>query len=534
MRVATYIFLLAISFSGFGQSIQSKSGFGLNGQLVIDIDDLDELVGVFNDATGNTYFYGNTSQNLGGVYPFDFFIGKMNAFGDLDPDFGDGGIYRGDFPGYEISSLRKAVLGDSSIYFIGRGVNAGVADTNALFVGALNLDGSVQDSFANHGFFTHSFLGTYNTPGSILVDCENRIVFCGSTTDDEGTGVEYSLIVRLNLMGELDETFGTSGILIWDYYSGNLVDGLSLPPSDGMPTRHGEGAYLSQMIEVGNSYFVCGQFINTAFSQLQMMSFDQSGALNENFVLAGPRIFQVDPGANHELCDIELVGGKLWLGLKTDGYEKAGSFLVQEVDTMGGIGRLLAYSNEVYQLELNAMEIENGQLFLGGYALKNEHVAPGYHSDYFCLATANTKLEMTNGLGEDTLYFSNGMIEDELGLEDFVFHAHSIVAGGYMNRVEGTNYTDLLFMSWELDTLAEPELPIGFTVYPNPTQDYIMVEDVLEMKELALYDLYGRSVYTAQPLANDHKIDLTGLAAGTYVLVLQNEKGIRTKQVVKV
>src|SRR5690606_36894317 len=112
----------------------------------------------------------------------------------------------------------------------GQGLNATSLDTFAIFIGKLTLDGEIETTFANAGFYTGEFLGTYNTAGSVLVDTENKIVYCGTTTDDQGTQVEYPLIGRLNSDGTPDSTFGNTGIVVWDIYGGTLVDAMEIDP----------------------------------------------------------------------------------------------------------------------------------------------------------------------------------------------------------------------------------------------------------------------------------------------------------------
>ena len=93
------------------------------------------------------FFCGSTSENQFGIYPYDVCIGKLNVSGELDLTFGDNGIFRTDFPYHTISSLKGAQLDDNGIYFIGNAVNQDVPDTNAFYIGKINLEGELDSSF---------------------------------------------------------------------------------------------------------------------------------------------------------------------------------------------------------------------------------------------------------------------------------------------------------------------------------------------------------------------------------------------------
>ncbi|MCH2225852.1 MAG: hypothetical protein MK066_13870, partial [Crocinitomicaceae bacterium] len=393
MRFVSFI-ICFISAVTYGQSGELNVAFGNQAKLKIDIDDLDELVGLTKDTNGNTFFYGNTSDNQLGVYPFDFFIGKMDPFGNLDNGFGVNGIFRSDFPGFGISSIQKAVFHSTGIYFIGSGANQNVIDTNSLFIGKLNLDGQLDLSFANNGYYTSNFMGGYNTAGSIIIDTEDKIVFCGSTTDDLGTLVEYPLVGRLLLDGTADSTFGSTGVVVWDYYQGALLNYMELRPSQD---RHGEGAYLSEIIEVNNTYFVSGRYLVTSFSQAHFMSLTKSGEMNPNFISTGPQVFQIDPGYNHTVMDVEFDGEFIYLGLRTNGsfYDK--KQLIQKIDTTGIFGDLIVHEEIGQDLQTRYVEVWNDRVFTGGYQLDDANIAPGVHSDKFMLmAYGNDMLELSD------------------------------------------------------------------------------------------------------------------------------------------
>ena len=72
------------------------------------------------------------------------------------------------------------------------------------------------------------------------------------------------------------------------------------------------------------------------------------------------------------------------------------------------------------------------------------------------------------------------------------------------------------------------------TVYPNPTTGIVQImNSELRIKNLEVYDVYGKLLNVMS--VNDHNaaLDLTGYAKGTYFVRVATDKGVVTKRVVK-
>ena len=510
MRLALLIGLLS-NVILYGQNGSLKTDFGNAGKMSLDIDDLDDLVGIIKDDQGNTYFYGNTSDNQGGIYPFDYFIGKMDEYGNIDQTFGNNGISRHDFPGFEISSLTKAVYHDNKIYFMGQGINGTSLDTFGLFLGKMDLNGDIDLNFANSGYFTSDFLGTYNTAGSLIIDSNDKIVFCGSTTDDQGVLVEFPLLGRLHLNGTPDSTLGNTGLVVYDYYQDTVIDACDIPP---YYLRHGDGAYLSEIVEYNNAYFVTGKFLGTSYSQLHVMSFTQTGAINPNFISAGPFIFQVDPGSNHYLHDIAFDGATFYLAFETqsmyDGYH-----MIQQVDTSGAMGAVITINETGYFMRTNFIEFWNGRLFVGGYNMHENNLSPGYHSDNTRIYCLDANMNQVNSFN----FIEDMGSGDEQGAEGICFHNNYGITGGYMNNVVGDNYTDLYFMAFEVnDQHFIEEKSNSIQYYPNPATEYIQSNE-----PIGSYQIFSLSGKLVQSGKANYQVNISGLSSGTYLL--QTERG---------
>ena len=79
------------------------------------------------------------------------------------------------------------------------------------------------------------------------------------------------------------------------------------------------------------------------------------------------------------------------------------------------------------------------------------------------------------------------------------------------------------------------ELTSSFRIYPNPANDKLYIEVKTEIKEIVVYDIYGKT----QKLKNSESqnlrisVDLSNLNAGIYFIRLVTNDGVITKQFVK-
>lgn len=503
----------------FGQSGELITSFGNQGKLILDIDDLDDLVGLCSDESENTIFFGNTSENLIGEYPYDIFIGKLNSNGELDANFANQGIFRADFPSHSISSIEKAVYHSSGIYFLGKGRNPSSSDSSTLYVGKLNLDGSLDLNFADNGYFTDPFLGAYNTPGSLIIDQEDRIVFCGSTTDDQGTLVEYPLIGRLNLDGSPDLSFGTTGVIVWDYHQGVLIDYMHVNPHQD---RHGEGLYLNEILEINNTYFVCGKYLLGSFSQVHYMSITEDGEMNPNFISPGPINFQADPGYNNYITSSAFDGEHIYLGMLTDGELYNGKQLLQKVDTNGVLSSLTVVEEEGNDLQTKFVKSWNNRIFIGGYDLSDENIGPGVHSDKFTFQGLDSNLEQLS----DFNFQESISLNEEQGAEDLVLYNDHAIIGGYSNDLSGSNITDLIFMSFKMnEDVSIEENELSLKVYPNPCIDYVELSYLIDKENIRIVNSLGQEMTFSMEAS---KIQCQSFPKGVYVLLTS---GISNQQV---
>jgi uncharacterized delta-60 repeat protein len=224
--VLTMITLLSY-FSAFDR-VQADDGdldksFGSGGKIVTDFfggEDEATAVAIQND--GKIVAVGST------VKPFvaadrDFALARYNADGSLDTTFGSGGKVATDFGNSDIA-LAVAIQQDSKIISAGKAFKNGhtALETGYYFaVARHNSDGSLDKSFGSGGEVS----GDLGAANAIAIQSDGRIVAAGVGLDDSQFPSPAFAVVRYNIDGSLDTSFGGNGKVITAFFPGGAVGG---------------------------------------------------------------------------------------------------------------------------------------------------------------------------------------------------------------------------------------------------------------------------------------------------------------------
>ncbi len=96
----------------------------------------------------------------------------------------------------------------------------------------------------------------------------------------------------------------------------------------------------------------------------------------------------------------------------------------------------------------------------------------------------------------------------------------SLTAGGN-TLTQGFHQPELRFAS--LENYAND---FAFTLYPNPTEQFVTVESSKEDDmQIHLYDANGKSILVSAVFQQKITVDLQTLSAGSYVLLVSNKSG---------
>ncbi len=106
-------------------------------------------------------------------------------------------------------------------------------------------------------------------------------------------------------------------------------------------------------------------------------------------------------------------------------------------------------------------------------------------------------------------YFTNKAGEQIVRINDFITEASGIVS------VEFTNSNNSLYL------------------YPNPATDYLNIDtrnSEFQIKNVAIYDILGRSVYSTDIISELQTIPVNSLGNGIYNIIIESTKGYHTSK----
>ncbi len=113
------------------------------------------------------------------------------------------------------------------------------------------------------------------------------------------------------------------------------------------------------------------------------------------------------------------------------------------------------------------------------------------------------------------------------------FGADSTVGGIDFFSIDANNeyyVDDVLFV----DALGVDDFSAdSFSIYPNPVKDILNISTKTAVDNVTVYDVLGKTVLTTQPDVISPKIDMSGLASGTYLVKVTIGNSSKTVKVLK-
>ena len=143
----------------------------------------------------------------------DFALTRHDAAGNLDHNFGSGGIATTDLGGDDDEAYDAAALPDGGIVAVGRTDAAGFTKLD-FGVAAYRADGTPDPGFGTAGIVKTDILGGGDQANAVAVQPDGKIVVAGSAVRN-GIDGDFAL-VRYNADGTPDQSFGTGGIVTTD------------------------------------------------------------------------------------------------------------------------------------------------------------------------------------------------------------------------------------------------------------------------------------------------------------------------------
>lgn len=201
--------ILITSFvPSFDGGLTQDLSFGDHGKVVLDLGGDDVATAVVFDGFFRIYVAGYTSAGAG---DYDFFVARFFDGGLLDTSYNNGTGWRA--IGFGDNDFATAMTLDHE----GRIVIAGYSFQGGIFefgnydfaLTRIRPDGRVDTTFGDDGKILDGF-GDFETPGSVLIDAQDRIIAVGAQRSDDSGDYANIAIARYTPDGGRDSTFGAS------------------------------------------------------------------------------------------------------------------------------------------------------------------------------------------------------------------------------------------------------------------------------------------------------------------------------------
>ena len=215
--------VITLAFVVSGQMVLAVDGdldptFGTDGKMLTDFDPSTDIAyAVAIQANGKLVVVGTTYQD-NDFSNEDFAVARYNPDGTLDKTFGAGGKVQTDFPGLAAVASSVVIQPDGKI------VVAGGAFPLFTFLGDFkvvryNLNGSLDTSFGDGGIVTTTFPeGSYAF--DVALQTDGKIIAAGTVfvafNPGESSNTDFAL-ARYNPDGTPDATFGNGGQVSTDF-----------------------------------------------------------------------------------------------------------------------------------------------------------------------------------------------------------------------------------------------------------------------------------------------------------------------------
>ena len=163
----------------------------------------------------------------------DFALTRHDADGKLDTGFGTNGIVTTDLGSTTDEGLDAALLPDDGFVVVGR--TDGPGSNRNFGIARYHADGTLDTSFGGDGIVTTDFDGQVDQANSVAVQPDGKIVVAGFAATGALLNANDDIaLARYNSDGTLDTSFGTDGMVTTDLGTQTeLGRAVVIQPGDG-------------------------------------------------------------------------------------------------------------------------------------------------------------------------------------------------------------------------------------------------------------------------------------------------------------
>lgn len=424
----------------------------------------------------------------------DIYVTRANADGSLDMSFGSNGYIQID------ASLGANDFGfDVAIQNDGKIIITGAYEDNqdyTMVLLRLNVDGSFDESFGNFGLITyqHDFASTRGLAVDVASDGD---IVVGASFNSQVNG--GWLIMQYNANGVLDSTFSNDGLLVTTIVNNGYSESI-------------------KDLAIGNdhSIYVYGSNFNNNDPIGILAKITPAGNLDVSFGDQGKYIYNspANSSPNYTGIDVTAEGGVWFVGrednkgfvvkLKPDGTLDNGfnSFGKVTIPEMGYATTIKQYSDRIV---------------IGGAKTQPYKVLTVvYNIDGTPNASFGTQGVASNVAHPDIDF----MLVTGLGIQS----SGNFIQGGNISLTGDNDKQAFLvrILNPGFTSITENQANLAFNVYPNPTAEAFQIhtENNEKISRVALVNISGQEVQTWTQIEGQYNLS-SSLSNGMYMVRIQ-------------
>lgn len=244
-----------------------------------DLDSTFNLTGIKTTPIGNSHDVANAIaiQTNGKIVVAGYTnngsanemaILRYNSDGSIDNSFNTNGIFQ-QLTGNECEANAVLIQPDGKIIAAGYSKNS-TPDFDFLLI-RLNVDGTVDNSFGTGGIVTTDFNNANNAINAIQMQTDGKLVVAGYCTI---SGIKNFALARYNVNGTLDLNFGLSGKII------------SAPGT-------GDCFAYDMSIQTDGKIIAAGFTGNPSYKDFVLLRYNNNGTPDSTFNLNGNHLFSL-------------------------------------------------------------------------------------------------------------------------------------------------------------------------------------------------------------------------------------------------
>ncbi len=450
---------------------------------------------------------------------YNIYMSRHLADGSLDNSFGTDGIkIMLPFPEYDNDVFDAKLLDDGKILICG--YLFGGANNWMPFLLKLNSDGSYDTNFGEGGYISHQYEAVAITE-TMSLQQDGKIVTAGYISNPS----DKAIVMRYNENGQLDNSFGTNGHVIFE-----------------APSSFSTNAVTSA-IQADGKIVVAGFAIDNTNSDNKgfVTRLNTDGTIDTEFGENG--FFTADMGLGHDFTvDLKIhsdgkifVGGHSWIRntpiLQYD-------FCVLRLNSNGKLDQ--TYGNN----GIASIRHKDGGNYSRNFAI-SETGSVYAVSDYIDELSNVRDITIfsfdSNGVANNS-FGENGIVsldinerQDEVRNVEILKDGTLLICG---RTFPSYTHSDIILANYFTDIeidIQENHISKSVDIYPNPTTDLLKFSENIseDLYNVKVYNSVGSVILEQNLNLPTENLDVRSLPKGNYVIKLTNGSEILTNKFIK-